>query len=224
MRRLAANPWLALPQKEPFVLAMDAPLIQAFNAKAQPRHRYDLSLYPEPYFGLHTASVVVLNLNPGWHPQDATVHAQAEFAAMSRSSLRHNLRPHPFLHLQPLAMTPGGRWWHQRVRRLAAEVGFEAVAHRLACVQFTPYHSEEFTSNSPVLPSQQYSFGLVWDAIARGAEIVVMRSWNLWSAAIPELAAYERTHRGSNPRSPYLSPGNLKSSYGRIVESLRRDA
>ena len=145
-----------------------------------PNHRFDTSLFPEPFFGSLGARVVVLNLNPGWSPGDAAVHAQPEFGAMSRSSLAHDLRPHPFLHLQPTGLTPGGTWWRVRVRELVGEVGFEAVAPGLACIQFTPYHSREYSPATPRLPSQEYSFYLVRRAMARGAAIVVMRSASLW--------------------------------------------
>jgi hypothetical protein len=45
------NHWINLPQAHPFVLHCDAPAINAFNATAAARHRFDLSLLPEPYFG-----------------------------------------------------------------------------------------------------------------------------------------------------------------------------
>lgn len=221
MRASTPNPWLQLPGAPPFVLAEDASLIRAFNKKAAPAYQYDLSLYPEPYFGSPTAPVVVLNLNPGWSPEDAATHARPDFAAMARDNLACTLAPYPFLHLQPTASTPGARWWHQRVRQLVADVGFDKVARGLACIQFNPYHSLKYASASPQLPSQQYSFTLVRGAMSRGAEIIVMRSRALWETAVPELATYRHIHRASNPRSPYLSPGNLKSSYDRIVERLR---
>ena len=87
------NPWLALPEIAPLVLPADAALLDAFNKKAAAEYRYDFSLFPEPYFGSRTASVVVLNLNPGWSKEDAAVHAQPEFAAMARASLAHALKP-----------------------------------------------------------------------------------------------------------------------------------
>lgn len=215
------NPWIALPRTSPFVLASDADLLNAFNATASPRHRYDLSLLPEPFFGSPSAPVVVLNLNPGWDAGDAEVHAREDFSVMARDSLGHNLQPYPFLHLQPTTSSPGGRWWRQRVRYLIQDVGFESVAKRLACVQFTPYHSSEYSNSSPRLPSQAYSFNLVRNAMTRGAEIVVMRSKRLWFEAVPELASYERIHIGSNPRAPFVSPGNLKESYASIAQRLR---
>ncbi|MCP9842013.1 hypothetical protein KBY93_15510 [Synechococcus sp. J7-Johnson] len=218
------NPWSALPTATPYVLASDASLLQSFNARAASKHQFDMLLFPEPFFGSLSATVVVLNLNPGWSPDDASVHAQTEFAAMSRSSLAHELKPYPFLHLQPTGSTPGGAWWFQRVRELVGEVGFESVARGLACIQFTPYHSREYSSASPRLPSQEYSFYLVRRAMARGAEIVVMRSVNLWLSAVPELASYARLHRGTKPRAPFISPGNLKSAYQAVAERLRSAA
>jgi hypothetical protein len=218
------NPWPQLPDKPPFVLASDATLVSAFNARAEDRHAFDLSLLPEPYFGSPSAPVVVLNLNPGWSPDDAVVHAQPEFARAARESLKHQLRPYPFLHLQPDGSTPGSRWWRQRTRALAEEIGFEAVALGLSCIQYTPYHSKEYTKAAPRLPSQEYGFALVRRAMARGAEIVVMRSYSLWAAAVPELVGYGRLHRGTNPRAPYLTPGNLKGSYEIIAQRLQGDA
>lgn len=214
------NPWTALPKTSPYVLASDAPILQAFNARAAEKYRFDTSLLPEPFFGSLEALVVVLNLNPGWSPDDTAVHAQPTFAAMSRSSLAHQLKPFPFLHLQPTGETPGGRWWRQRTRELASDVGFDLVAKRIACIQFAPYHSSEYHTGSPQLPSQEYNFFLVRQAMARGAEVVVMRSVSLWLSAVPELARYERLHRGSNPRAPFLSRGNLKSAYNTIAVRL----
>ncbi len=218
------NPWTTLPESSPYVLASDAPLLRFFNARAAERHRYDTSLFPEPFFGSLEAPVVVLNLNPGWSPDDAAVHAQPTFAAMSRSSLAHQLKPYPFLHLQPTGETPGGRWWRQRTRELVSDVGFDSVAHNIACVQFAPYHSLQYHIGSPLLPSQEYNFYLVRQAMARGAEVVVMRSMNLWLSVVPELANYNRLHRGSNPRAPFLSRGNLKSAYTTVAGRLRSAA
>jgi hypothetical protein len=200
----------------------DASLVEAFNSRADDRHRFDVSLFPEPFFGLPTAPVVVLNLNPGWSPRDAETHAQAKFGHMSRQSLVHQLHPYPFLHLQPDGDTPGSEWWRQRTRQLSNDVGFEAVAHGLACVQYVGYHSKEYTQSSPRLPSQEYGFELVRQAMTRSAEIVVMRSFSSWLAAVPELAGYRHLHRGANPRAPYLTPGNLKSSYDVIAQRLER--
>lgn len=223
------NPWVELPKAAPYVLAADAPLLQAFNLRVMAnrksedknKYTYDTSLLPEPYFGSLSAPVVVLNLNPGWSPDDGAVHAQAAFASMCRRSLAHELQPYPFLHLQPERTTPGGEWWQRRTSELASEVGWEVVAKNLACIQFMPYHSEKYSTASPRLPSQEYSLDLVRRAMARGAEIVVMRAARLWMSAVPELGNYGRLHRAANPRGPFLSRGNLKCSYDVIRGRLQ---
>jgi hypothetical protein len=215
------NPWIALPQRPPYALECDSKLISAFNASANCKYKFDLSLLPEPFFGSPSANVVVLNLNPGWSPLDAEIHSRSDFCDMARRSLAHQLHPYPFLHLQPNGNTPGNRWWSQRTRHLAKEIGFEVVASGLACIEYVGYHSKEYSPTSPRLPSQEYGFNLVRQAMARKAEIIVMRALRVWVSAIPELATYQRLHHGSNPRSPYLSPGNLKGSYSAVAQGLR---
>jgi hypothetical protein len=214
------NPWRFLLPAQPHVLAEDAPAINAFNARAATNKQYDLSLFPEPFFGSNLAPVLLLALNPGWSPNDGAVHGQPWFAEQSRRSLAHELQPYPFLHLQPGSSTPGSLWWQRITGTLIGAVGFEAVAKNLSCVQFFPYHSLEFGSARLTVPSQQYGFHLVRSAIQRGAEIVVMRSWRLWSEAVPELSAYPRVHFVRNPRNPSLSPKNLANGFNAVLARL----
>ena len=195
--------------------------LRSFNASAPPEHQFDLTLFPEPFFGTPLAPVVVLNLNPGWSPQDAITRADPGFADQSRRSLAHTLAPYPFLHLQPDGRTGGSIWWQRRARELAAAVGFDHVATGIACVQYMPYHSQAFSPRAPRLPSQAYSVQLVRSAMKRGAELVVMRSFRLWASAVPDLVSYARLHIAKNPRAPYLSRGNLKDRYAVIAERLR---
>lgn len=215
------NPWTSLPNQKPYALASDKALLDSFNAKAPERYRFDLSLLPEPFFGVSTAPVVVLNLNPGLHPDDAAAHANRDFANRSRRSLAHALHRYPFLHLHPHSRTAGANWWRLRTRELIQDLDIEQVANHLACVQFFPYHSSKYSGSTPRVPSQEYSFYLVRQAILRGAEIVIMRSQKLWLTAVPELANYSRLHLGSNPRASFISRGNLKASYGVVLERLR---
>lgn len=220
----STNPWTSLPSAPPYVLPRDAPAIAAFNERASPDKRYDLSLFPEPFFGSISAPVLLLGLNPGWSPKDATTHAQPWFAERSRSSLAHALSPYPFLHLQPGSSTPGALWWERIASALIARLGFDTVAKHISCVEYFPYHSPTFGSAKLAVPSQQYSFDLVRSAARRGAEIVVMRSWRLWSAAIPELSAYPRMHFVRNPRNPSLSSKNLANGFNAIVARLSAGA
>ncbi|WP_199052002.1 hypothetical protein [Aquitalea sp. ASV15] len=215
------NPWFDLPSSKPYLIDSDAVSIHAFNERCSQKYKIALDLLPEPYFGNVDAPVVVLNLNPGLSAADYLAHENNEFICQAKSSLVHDLKPYPFLHLQPSPDTPGGKWWHTRTKQLVKDVGFMAVSSGLACVQFFPYHSKEFSKACPILPSQKYGFHLVREAMRRNAEIVVMRSRAEWFSHVPELVSYEKLHIAVNPRSPYISPGNLKKSYQIIVNRLK---
>ena len=53
------------------------------------------------------------------------------------------------------------------------------------------------------------------------AGIVVMRSRAEWFSHAPELVNYEKLHIAIGPRSSYISPGNLKKLYQKIVNRLK---
>ncbi|MBB3800832.1 hypothetical protein FHR47_001066 [Xanthomonas arboricola] len=215
------NPWLALPKSAPYILPDDRPLVEAFNSRAVPEKRYDLSLFPEPYFGRFDAPVVFLALNPGWNPLDAAMHSRPDFATQCELSLAHSLAPYPFLHLQPVCDTPGSLWWRRITKPLISDAGFDAVAKNISCLQFFPYHSRKFGSHTTSIPSQLYGIELVRGAMARGAEIVVMRSWKLWSKAVPDLVSYSHLHLVRNPRNPTVSANNLPSGYEVVLDRIK---
>jgi len=218
------NPWSRLPETSPYVLPEDAPALFAFNLRAAAKSKYDLSLFPEPYFGLPSAPVVLLALNPGWAEGDAIAHASPVFGSPARLSLVHQLESYPFLHLRPHLSTPGASWWQRIAKPPIKAVGVDAVAKNMCCVQFFPYHSRTFGSTRLSVPSQQYGFGIVRRAVERGADIIVMRSWKLWSAAVPELRGYRNLHFIKNPRNPTLSLANLGNGFNALLVRLRSGA
>lgn len=116
----------------------------------------------------------------------------------------------------------GAKYWNQKARPLLEAAGFDTVAKNLFCIQYFPYHSKKYKPSAAVIPSQHYGFTLLRAALARGAEVVVMRSRRLWSAAVPELNTYVRMHLVRNPRNPTLSPRNLgQVSFEQIVTRLQ---
>jgi len=216
------NPWENLPSHANFVLAEDAAAVCAFNESAAPAVRFDLSLFPEPYFGRRDAPIVLLTLNPGGGPRDPETHANPAFSSAARASLVHALNPVAFLHLQQPASTPGGAWWRRIAKPLIEATDLEAVARSMLCVQYVGYHSERFGSRSLRLPSQAYGFELVRSAIRRHAIVVCMRSWHLWSAAVPELTTYAPVYKVRNVRNPVISPANLPDGYNALLEAMVR--
>lgn len=217
------NPWSRLPGSAPFVLAEDRALIEAFNVRARGEHRIDLTSLPEPFLGRHDAPVVVLGLNPGWSSEDTGWHVDPEFIWRSRANLEQSALSHPFFLLDPALDAPGSRWWRRVLRRPIEDAGSAAVAHRLLCIEYFPYHSQRYGARVPRLPSQEFGFELVRAAIEREAVIVVMRSARLWEAAVPELVNYGRRFKLVNVQNVALSPGNCPAGYGEIVAALRTD-
>ena len=221
MTDVITNPWYALPLSGDFVHPADLESLAAFNQTAHCEHRFDLSLYPEPFLGSPTAPIVVLALNPGWSPQDAQCHAQPVFAEKARRSLMHTLEPYSFLHLQPNADWPGARWWLQRTRELVEATNLKAVATGLLCIEYVPYHSMSYSRRTPALQSQEYSVSLVRSAMAREAEIVVMRSRAIWFNAVPGLEKYKHLHICRSPQAAYLSRRNVGADWPRLLARLQ---
>jgi len=216
-----ANPWLELPTSPPYVLPEDGAAIEAFNRAVDVRHRVDATLLPEPFLGRLDAPVVVLGLNPGWSPGDAAAHADASFARRSRQNLEQAESAFPFHFLDPSLDAPGHRWWGNKLRRPIEDVGLETVANGVLCVEYFPYHSQRYGSRVPRVPSQDYGFGLVRDAMEREAAIVVMRSARRWEAAIPELASYGRRFHLRNVQNVCISPNNCPDGYAAVIDALR---
>ena len=217
------NPWLRLPRKVPFVLPQDAAAIEAFNQTATETTRYCLDLIPEPFLGSPSAPIVLLSLNPGLTNAGPEIHSATEFARLARANLMHEPSDYPFYLLNPDVpeTSPGRTWWEHKLARLIAATSRRVVANHLLCVEYVGYHSKQFKQyRQPHLPSQQYGFWLVRQAISRGAVIVQMRSHAVWLRAVPELVEYTRRFVIRNVQKPVISPGNCPDGYDEIVALL----
>ena len=218
------NPWLELPSRPPFVLEADRPFVAAFNRNASLNTRLRTNLLPEPFMGRpRSASVLLLQLNPGFAGNEAHWHGRPGFGGALRANLSHNGSGFPHLFLDPAwAGTPGGQWWQQRLRRVVEAVGnARRVARRLAVVEFHGYHARNYRSIPVTLPSQYYGFDLVRRAVARGAVIVVMRGFDAWTVAVPELADHRLVFRPKNPQSAYITEQALgRTAFRAIVDAI----
>ncbi len=209
------NPWLALPSSPPYVLPDDRTCVEAFNAKlpSDSRCRIEIeAVIPEPFVGaVKTAPVVVLQLNPGFGPKDATSHADPEFRTALISNLRHVPSKWPFYFFDPRFRDahPGGRWWIEKTSMLAEVIPLSTLAQRLAVVEWFPYKSTQHKSGSCRVLSQVYGFSLVASAMERGALVVIARSVALWERSVPALQNYPRKLTLSSRRNVVLTPNNM---------------
>lgn len=208
------NPWPDLPRSAPFVLPRDAHAIDAHNSKCEQKREFAFNIIdvlPEPFIGdVQKASVVILQLNPGFDPvADPPSHADDEFRKSLLANIGHKHQEWPFYYLNPeFRNHPGSIWWHRKLGKMQAEIPCEALAKRLAVIEWFPYKSTRFKPGKGV-DSQDYSFSLVREAISRKALIILSRSRKLWEKSVPELSGYRRLLTLSSVQNVSLTPGNL---------------
>ena len=222
------NPWLNLPAQPPFVLPGDGGSLTALSRKIAAVGSNDCAInldsLPEPFIGNpETATVLLLNLNPGDDPDDARAHADPAFREALIRNLRHGAQEYPFYPLNPaLRWTACGTWWTKHVRELLEHRLLDRlrVAQRLCVVEWFPYHSKRgrMLPDNLVCQSQQYCFEIVRKAI--GSKLIVgMRSRQKWAYVDARLASVPYLR---NFQAPYISVGNTGHPlFGQIVEALR---
>jgi hypothetical protein len=179
-----------------------------------------LDVLPEPFIGLPDASVVLLNLNPGFSEEEVAYHHLDEyFRSAALANLSHAPQPYPFYFLDPAVSSPGHRWWQSRLRTLLERVPVGRLSQRLLCVEYFPYHSARFSAAVPRVPSQEYSFQLVRDAVGRGAVIIAMRASRSWRQAVPELES-TTVHSLNSAQSVYITPNNCPTGFPAALPAL----
>jgi len=214
------NPWQELPATSPYLLDIDRVVVTENKAKFKADTDLHFELLPEPFLGNPNAPLILLNLNPGYSPDDITYHQQKSFIDLSVANLNHHPLVYPFFLLDPNLSAPGRVWWERKLSALIRDTNRETVAKKVLCVEYFPYHSRKFGHHKMRLPSQEYSFHLVRQAMARNAVIVLMRSKKLWYSAVPELKEYQSLFSVRNVQNPTISLGNLPESYASIIQAL----
>lgn len=213
------NPWAQLPNKQPYVLTSDAYYIERFNQTTDLDHQIHTEILPEPFLGsLEKASLVLLNLNPGFDDQDLIWHKRPDFVQENAKNLLHESNPPFYLLNQKFSNSAGYMWWYKHLKELVEKKGLEDVANSTMCIEFFPYHSRRFKRigkkvlPDKYLPSQQYSFDLVRRAILMNKTILIMRCEKTWIEAVPELVNYGY-FRINNWQSPYVSRNNTSQGF-----------
>jgi hypothetical protein len=231
------NPWHRLPKEPPHVLLEDQEKAETFNLKAKkarPHHFLHLDLIPEPFVGRPDAPVVLLGNNPGVKsPETAADRRKPAFADRLRKNLLHALSSDtfPFLYLDPGPNIPprSREWWDRKLKHLFREFGPDQdvarsiLARSILAVEFFPYVSHRFGHGRLSLPSQQYGFNLVRNAMKRGAVIVLTRGRRRWEKAVEDLAKYPRLVRLKEVQRAPITPDNCPDpdQYQAIARAIR---
>lgn len=217
------NPWVDVPSEPPYVLPCDAETIRGYNSKnVNPDYQIRLDVLPEPFIGAPEAPVVFLVLNPGLDEKNVQEHARPEFQALLRTNYAHGASAFPFYYFNPELEGGGREWWARKLRHVLGLFDVRQVARAILCVDYFPYHSRRFRHARLELASQQFGFGLVRSAIARGAVIVIMRSKKLWMKSIPDLRNHPFVFTLKSPQNVAVTPGNCEGFDA--VRSAIRDA
>jgi len=220
------NPWHRLPKQPPYVLDEDKKDIHTFNLKL------DLDLIPEPFVGHPDAPVIILGNNPGVNSvESAALRREPAFANRMRENLLHQFSADfPFLYFDPKITSTGKDWWERKLKSLFREFGNGDIARpilarSILAVEFFPYVSHRFPRRRPSLPSQQYSFSLVRNAMGRGAVIILTRGQRWWEEAVEKLRDYPRCFRLKEVQRAPISPGNLPhpEQYQEIVQAIKQN-
>jgi hypothetical protein len=217
------NPWLALPPKSPFVLEIDRDALDQYNEKAVAGTKIKVGSIPEPFIGNpETATVILLNLNPGDSPDDPKAHVDPGFRDAIIRNLRHEPQEYLFYPLNPkFVWTPCAKWWRQNLHELweGSILTRARVADQLCVIEWFPYHSAKAgLPTKPICKSQQYSFEVARSAL--GQKLVVgMRARKMWAKVDPRFGEVPYLN---NPQCGAVSVGNTPEGlFDAIVEALR---
>jgi hypothetical protein len=217
------NVWLDLPTTSPYVLQIDRTAIDQYNAKAAGATKINVESIPEPFIGNPaTASVILLNLNPGDSPDDPRAHADRAFRDAIIRNLRHDPQEYAFYPLNPkFAWTACAKNWTQNLHELweKGRLTRVIVAERLCVIEWFPYHSAKAgLPTKPICASQQYSFEMALRAL--GKKLVVgMRGKKKWAQVDPEFGKIPYL---KNPQCGAVSVGNTPDGlFDEIVKALR---
>jgi hypothetical protein len=212
------NPWTSLSFEPPYLLEQDAMYVHAFNCGHQIGDSVwiNTNRLPEPRQGSIDARLWILQLNPSCQGSDPKPHEACEaIAALGDEKSLH------------LPINSENEWWKKRYRDLAKKVkGNSELAKRICSIEYFPYASEKFGHSHLRLPSQEYTFEILRNALRDKKVIVITRGLNVWIGAVPEL----KTHFGLtvfktiNPRSASITEKNLgKSVFEKVLAALNSE-
>jgi len=240
------NPWANLPGTA-VVVSEDRPYIDAFNSRHLDAHHqlqehhplFGFPLLPEPFLGdVCRAPIVILQQNPRVQVTETKRTKKRLRAPIVKTATDFdNERMRDYLsnpcerscHVTVLA----NEWWEKVTRALwdaCKERGVTSsdFEQSICSIEFLPYWSQNFHSSAAMLrlPSQDFTFFLVREAIHRDAIFLILRGAAAWYAAVPELLQAHTVERKTNMGriQPRLTAGQLagSSDFGLLVDRIVR--
>lgn len=202
---------LVPPSRETYV-KVDGEAVARFNARYGGT-KYELQVKRGAKFGagdLGNARVLLLYANGGYDPKIDKLE-----------QIDLSIPGWPFTWLSPdsAAHHPGAHHWvTSRLRLLIERYGAQFVAQNVANMNIVPWSSSAYHSGCS-LPSRELQLDLARSAARHGAVLVAVRARAAWQPLLEEFPTQVVLTR--NPRSSYISPGNLGlEGWQRVVDAL----
>ncbi|HXA02627.1 MAG TPA: hypothetical protein VNW99_11605 [Cytophagaceae bacterium] len=213
------NPWTNIfdgdiGRLDRYSLKEERPVIDEFNKSISDEFKIYDTVFPSAYSNIKTSDILLLLTNPGYDQKekDNGVYDDTERISQYLRNLIEDTVPTSEKLLSP--------YWEKKLNKLTKIYPLEIVKSHISIVQFFPYHSIKFREipkklikkyfpNSNYLPSQEYTFHLLREALIRKPVIIITRSKKQWLEALPELNTYEYCFETNNYRNPILSENNF---------------
>lgn len=239
------NPWIHLINKPPYILDIDRQWFADYEyqlckraAKIKDPVKQEAFLLncklwsedvPFPYYGNpHTARVVVLQANPGHDILISKRPDQNKTNELDYQNLFHTLDPgiysmaEQFREYTYANGTPGMCWYWKRTKKLWEKVGWKQVARGLIYLEMFPYRSMKLNYPKTFPPSQEYTFYLLRQLLAKDVWVIVTRMERQWMEHVPELKEYKKIIRLNSHQNVTISEKNMDQDvFHSIVESLK---
>lgn len=235
------NPWKKLIEEinedgfnGNYVLKEEQAIVERFNKKINnDLYKIHTQIMPAPFMGdVHKAPIVILLLNPGYTKEEDKVGYYSKYKEWWKNEVQHiqTNSNFPFFALDE-EYSKSSTYWEVKLKPLTLIFDKERVAKNICNIQFFPYHTEKYRNihnnlfkeekYKNYLPSQEYNFQLVKNAMARNAIIIITRSKAMWHKAIPELVNYDNAHSTNSYLNTIISANNLPIAFTQIIEKLK---
>ena len=217
------NPWLGFQNSESMVHPLDLDVVIQHNISSKPDYKYLLHLAPEPWIGDLGGKLVVLYSNPGATKDNVNhifqpLHSEVLKKTIDNLNQRNSQYPH--FHFDPhLKESEGAKWFESKYKWVIDQTSRQAVAKTLVTCELSPYHSLKWKIPKSKLPTQEFTYRIVRQAIARNAVILLARTPKIWLENVPELKSYSRVFR-PNSINASVSPNNYLQNFKEIIKVI----
>lgn len=225
-------------KEEKFICSEDKDFIDNYNNKVRSKGKgseFVTSLLPKPYRGnLKDPKLVILSLNPGYKER-------VKKTMFKMLKLEHQLR---FIELakknalldddcciisDDVDIVTDNGYWLNKLSGLTSEQGVDAS--KIGLIQFVPYASEHFDSNSwpknAELETQKFSVEIIRRLLYKDEStlFLVMRAKKRWEELFKKHNIEideQRFLYNDHPICQKISPDNLKEQYKKIVNAFNK--